>query len=113
MNRYFSRALTASLTSLPSTLAPASVAIAAFMTLPKSFALVAPVSAMAAVTASAIVSGLAAGGINDVHWKTGIHPIQKFVRGRSLSEHHLIPEPNDEFRRARDRIQDRLGHPMT
>ena len=61
---YFSCALTASLTSLPSTLAPASPAIAAFITLPKSLALVAPVAAMAAATASAMASGLADGGRN-------------------------------------------------
>ena len=59
---YASWAFTASLTSLPSTLAPASRAMAAFMTLPKSFALVAPVSAIAAVTAAAMASGLADGG---------------------------------------------------
>ena len=62
LDGYVSWALTASLTSLPSTLAPASRAMAAFMTLPKSFAPAAPVSAMAAVTAAAMASGLADGG---------------------------------------------------
>ena len=48
-----SRLFTASLTFLPSTVLPASAAMTAFMTLPMSFALVAPVSATAPATAAA------------------------------------------------------------
>ena len=59
---YASFAFTASLTFLPSTVLPASAAIVAFMTLPMSLALVAPVSAIAAATAAAISSSDAEAG---------------------------------------------------
>ena len=55
-------AFTVPLTFLPSTVLPASPAMTAFMTLPMSLALAAPVSAMAAVTAEAISSSDAAAG---------------------------------------------------
>lgn len=55
-------AFTASLTFLPSTVFPASPAMVAFITLPMSFALVAPVSAIAAATAAATSSSEAEAG---------------------------------------------------
>ena len=55
-------AFTLSLTFFPSTVLPASPAMTAFMTFPISLALVAPVSAMAAVTAAAISSSDADAG---------------------------------------------------
>ena len=55
-------ARTFSLTRLPSAFLPASLAMAAFMALPISFAVLAPVSAMAAATAASISSSLAAAG---------------------------------------------------
>ena len=55
-------ALTVSLTFLPSTVFPASPAMVAFMTFPMSLALVAPVSAMAAVTAATMSSSEADAG---------------------------------------------------
>src|SRR6188508_1141969 len=57
-----SLAFTVSLTFFPSTVLPASPAMVAFMTLPMSFALVAPVSAMAAATAATISSSDADAG---------------------------------------------------
>src|SRR5439155_14357890 len=53
---------TSSLTALPSTVCPASFAIAAFITRPMSFADAAPVSAMASVTARSSAAGSIAGG---------------------------------------------------
>ena len=49
---------TSSLIVLPSTARPASFGITAFITLPRSFADVAPVSAMASVTARSISAGI-------------------------------------------------------
>jgi hypothetical protein len=53
---------TSSLTVLPSTLCPASFAIAAFITRPMSLADVAPVSEIASTTARSIATGSTAGG---------------------------------------------------
>ena len=57
-----SLARTSSFTRLPSTVFPASLAIAAFITFPVSLELVAPVSARAAITAASNSWSLAAAG---------------------------------------------------
>jgi len=59
-----SRFFTASLTALPSTVLPTSSAMTAFMTLPKSFADIAPVAPTARSTAAASSSPVTAGGWN-------------------------------------------------